>query len=60
MNAVLVETWRYFQLSSYPVIINTFNKKKLLPLTPPDEYTNNQACLAADQTPKGENWRKLK
>ena len=53
MNAVLVETWRYFQLSSAPGIINTFKKIKLLPLTPPHEDTNSQSYLTESQTTKG-------
>ena len=35
MNAVLVETWISFQLSSVPIIINAF-KKKIVPLIPLD------------------------
>ena len=54
MNYVLVESWRKFQLSSDPVIINAFKKTNLVPLTPPDEDTNTQACLEAAQNPKGE------
>ena len=52
MNTVPVETWRAFQLYSDPIIINS-HKKKLVPLNPPDEDTNAQACLVAAQTPKG-------
>ena len=40
MNAVLVETWRAFQISSSPVTINSFKKTKLVTLTPIDEYNN--------------------
>ena len=60
IHAVLVEIWRYFQLSSSPANINVFKKTNCVPLTPPDEDTNTQAYLAAAQTPKGEsgvNWR---
>ena len=32
---------------------------KLVPLTPPGGDTNTQACLAADQTPKGGKQRKF-
>ena len=53
MNYVLVETCRYFQLSSAPITINDFNKTKLVPLTPTDEDTNTQTCLAESQTTKG-------
>ena len=53
MNALLVETWIYFQLSSAPGIINFSNITKLVPLTPHDEDTNPQAYLAASQTTKG-------
>ena len=60
MNAVLVETWIDFKVSSAPVTTNDFKKTKLVPLTQPDEDTNTQEYLAADQTPKGEKWRKLK
>ena len=60
MNYVLVETWRVFQISSAPFIINAFNKTKLVLLTPPDENTNTQACLTASQIPKGKNRRGLK
>ena len=52
MNYILVEIWRYFHIYSSPVIINAFKKKNIVPLTPPDEDTNTQVCLAAAQTPK--------
>ena len=60
INAVLVETWRAFQISSDPIIINALNYKKILPLNPPDEDTNTQACLVAAQTPKGEKSEEIK
>ena len=53
MNDVLVETWRYFQLSGVPVIINAFKKKKLVPLNPPGEDTNTQAYIEAAHPSKG-------
>ena len=53
MNSVLVEMWHLFQQQSALVIIDTFRKTKLLPLAPHDHDTNNQACLAATQTPSG-------
>ena len=52
-NAVLVETWISFQLSSSLVIANAFKKTKFVPLNPPEKDTNTQACLAEAQTPKG-------
>ena len=55
MNYELVETWRSFQFSSDPVIINVFNKINIIPLTLPDEYTNTRVCLAAAQPPRGES-----
>ena len=60
INAELVKTWRYFRLSSATIIINAFKKKNIVPLTPPDEDTNTQACLAAAQTPKGEKIKEIK
>ena len=59
MNAVLVETWRDFKVSSAPVTTNDFKKTKLVPLTQPDEDTNTQACLASPQTPKGEKLEEI-
>ena len=52
MNDLLVETWRYFQLYSSPVVIDASKKTSLVPITIPDEDTNTQSCLAASQTPK--------
>ena len=60
MNDVLVETWRYFQLSGVPVIINAFKKKKLVPLNPPGEDTNTQAYIEAAHPSKGNKKRKSK
>ena len=37
MNNVLVETWRAFQISSSPAIINYFKKTNLVTITPLDE-----------------------
>ena len=51
-NDVLVETWRAFQLSSAPLIINAPKKTKILPLNPPDEDTSTHACLVSAQTLK--------
>ena len=53
MNYVLVEMWHSFQQQSVCVIIDAFKKTKLLPLAPPDQNTNAQACIAATQTPSG-------
>ena len=47
MNDVMVEKWRYFQLSLAPVVTNYFKKKNPVPLNPSDEDTNTQVCLAA-------------
>ena len=55
INSVLVETWRYFQLHSSPVIINDLNKTKHVPISLPDEGTSTQAYIVASQTPKGGN-----
>ena len=60
INAVLVETWRSFQISSAPIIINSFKKRNIVPLTPHDEDTKTQACLAAAQTPKGKKAEEIK
>ena len=55
MNYVLVETWRYFQLSSAPVTINAVKKKNIAPLTAPEKDANTQDYLAATQTTKEKN-----
>ena len=36
MNALLVEMWRYFQISSAPIIIDDLKKTNIVPLTPSD------------------------
>ena len=60
MNAVLVETYIAFKISSSPFIINSLKEKKLVPIAPLDEDTNTQSYLASDQTPKGGKRSKLK
>ena len=44
MNSVLVEAWDAFNMSACNIIKESFEKTMLLPLSPPDLTTNNQAC----------------
>ena len=52
MNAILVETWEYFKISSASITHDVFKKTYLTHLSPPEKYTNHQACLAATQVSK--------
>ena len=57
MNAVLVEAWDAFKVASCNIIVDSFAKTHLLPLSPPNIITNTQAMVASVQTsPKGINW----
>ena len=50
-NAIVVETWEAFKLSSETISQETFENTHLLPLSPPEKFMNHQACLADNQTP---------
>ena len=57
MNAVLVEAWGAFKVSSGNIIVDSFAKSHLLPLSPPNMITNTQAMIASVKTSsKGINW----
>ena len=57
MNSVLVEAWDAFKVSSGNIIVDSFTKTNLLPLSPPNMITNTQAMVASVQTSsKGINW----
>ena len=57
MNSVLVEAWDTFKVSSGNIIVYSFTKTHLLPLSPPNMITNTQAMVASFQTSsKGINW----
>ena len=50
MNAVLVEAWDAFKIESGNIIVDSFAKTHLLPLSPPSIITNTQAMVASVQT----------
>ena len=50
MNAVLVEAWDAFKVASGNIIVDSFAKTHLLPLSPPNIITNTQAMVASAQT----------
>ena len=50
MNSVLVEAWDAFKVSYGNIIVDSFAKTHLLPLSPPNMITNTQACVASVQT----------
>ena len=50
MNSVLVETWEAFTVSAGNIIVDSFAKTRLLPLSPPNMITNTQACVFSIQT----------
>ena len=50
MNAVLVGAWDAFKVASGNIILDSFAKSRLLPLSPPNIITNTQACVASVQT----------
>ena len=57
MNSVLVEAWYAFKVSSGNIIVDSFAKIYLLPLTPPNMITNTQEMVSSVQTSsKGINW----
>ena len=57
MNAVLVESWGDFKVSSGNIIVDSFAKTNLLPLSPPSMTTNTQGMVASVQTSsKGIKW----
>ena len=56
MNSVLIETWEAFMLSDGNIIMDSFAKCHLLPLSPPNMITNTQVCVSSIQTSsKGTN-----
>ena len=48
-NAILVETWEDFKISSASMSHDAFNKTHLPPLYPPDQDMNIQYFLAGTQ-----------
>ena len=57
MNSVLVEAWTSFKVSSGNIIVDSFAKTHLLPLSPTNMITNTQAMVASTQTSsKGIIW----
>ena len=57
MNDVPVEAWDAFKVTSGNIIVDSFAKTHLLPLSPPNIITNTQAMVASVQnSSKGINW----
>ena len=57
MNSVLVKAWNAFKVASSNIIVDSFAKTHLLPLSPPNMITNTQAMVASVQTSSnGVNW----
>ena len=57
MNDVPVEAWDAFKVTSGNIIVDSFTKTHLLPLSPSNILTNTQAMVASVQTSsKGINW----
>ena len=57
MNSVLVEAWDAFKVLSGNIIVDSFAKTHLPPLSPSNMITNTQAMVASVQTSsKGINW----
>ena len=50
MNSVLVEAWDAFKVASGNIIVDSFAKTHLLPLSPPNIITNTQAMVASVKT----------
>ena len=50
INAVLVETWEAFTISSGNIVRNSFAETHIFPLSPPNMIINTQACVASVQT----------
>ena len=50
MKSVLVEAWDAFKVSYGNIIVDSFAKTHLLPLSPPNMITNTQAMVASVQT----------
>ena len=50
MKSVLVEAWDAFKVSYGNIIVDSFAKTHLLPLSPPNMITNIQAMVASIQT----------
>ena len=50
MNTVLVEAWGAFKVASGNIIVDSFAKTHLLPLSPPNIITNTQAMVSSVQT----------
>ena len=53
MNSILVEAWDAFNISSENIIRDSFDKKKLPPLSPPGLTKNTQACAASTLVSSG-------
>ena len=57
MNSVMVEAGDVFKVSSGNIVVDSFAKTHLLPLSPHNMITNTQAMVASVQTSsKGINW----
>ena len=50
MNTVLFEAWNAFKVASGNIIVDSFAKTYLLPLSPPNIIINTQAMVASVQT----------
>ena len=50
MKSVLIEAWEAFMVSSGNIIVDSFAKTHLLPLSPTTMLTNTQACVSSLQT----------
>ena len=55
INYFLVPTWKAFKFSSAKINQNAFKNINIPPLSPPDIYTYDQACLAGNQQSNREN-----
>ena len=60
MNSVLVEMWHFFNNNQPLSSLMPLKKRKLLPLAPPDQDTNTQACLTATQTLSRKKYEEIK
>ena len=50
MSSVLVEAWYAFKVSSGNIIVDSFVKTNLPPLSPPNMIKNTQAMVASVKT----------
>ena len=47
MNSILVQEWDAFKGSSGKIIKELFVETKLITLSPPEYFSNTQACVAS-------------